>query len=229
MPPPPPRSSSFKASASFQPERPEKDNSPVKTPRPDITIGLSTTALVDELKPHFPTETHAKAFLDSLQWTMKYQMDRGQEEPVLCSEPTQRSANLHFPFLVVESNSATGKTLFEAQNQAAVAGACALKILLDLGRLARSRGSHGEGLSPVVFSICTSGPNMLLSMHYTTEKNGLRFFHMWPIKSCYPPIEDELLPFLTMVHNIIRWGTGDLLKDTGEKLRVVASRATGGD
>lgn len=61
----------------------------------------------------------------------------GQHEPALSPEPTQRALNIQSSFLIVEGKShATGKPIFEAENQAAVAGACALKILLDLADLA---------------------------------------------------------------------------------------------
>ena len=135
---------------------PQQDVSPIKTPRPDISIGLRNAVVVNALQPRGLTETEANDFLEDLQETKA----RNRSEPILCSEPTQRALHIRFPFLSVEGKAyATGNPVFHAQNQAAVSGACALKILHDLGDLACSAnpGSHSKD-RPIVFSICTEGP-----------------------------------------------------------------------
>lgn len=65
-----------------------------------------------------------------------------------------------FPFSLVEGKSyATCRAVYEAQNQAAVSGACSLKILHGLdGLVFKSKpGSNSKG-QPIVFSVCTEGP-----------------------------------------------------------------------
>lgn len=137
---------------------------------------------------------------------------------------------INFPFLIVEGKSyATGKTIFEAQNQAAVSGACALKILHDLADLADradraedSSESHTRKAHPLVFSICTEGPSHELWAHYTVMEDGVRKFNMSILKTWHASIRNEVLRFLTAVDNVISWGSGDYLDDVAERLRKVA-------
>ncbi len=222
MPPPPPPLSQAGSQAN-----PGKGSSLVKTPRPDVTTGIRNTVLVQKLEVH---STEAGEFLQHLQQQMTYR--NGQYEPVLSSEPTQRALKIRFPFLIVEGKSyATGKTVFDAQNQAAVSGACALKILHDLADLAHradvSSGSQTEEAHPLVFSICTEGPSHELWAHYTTVENGVRMFNMSILKTWHALLRDEVLRFLTAVDNVISWGSGDFLDDIVERLGKVAKRARG--
>lgn len=98
----------------------------LKTPRPDAFIAFSTQSLVKALRP-IP-----RLFLNDLQ-------TNGE----LLSDPVYQGSGLCFPFLIVEAKSgATGGNLFQAQNQAAVSGACAVNILKSLEMLyAESCGS----------------------------------------------------------------------------------------
>ncbi|EXJ81887.1 hypothetical protein A1O1_07952 [Capronia coronata CBS 617.96] len=108
----------------------------VKTPCPDITIGLDDIFVVKKLKSQGLSNTRANYVLDKLQQQTTHR-HLSAPEPLLCSEPTQRAYQMRFPFLIVEGKSyATGKPIFEAQNQAAVSGAGALKILHDLADIA---------------------------------------------------------------------------------------------
>ena len=226
MPPPP------SPQAGLQ-EEPEKDRSLVKTPRPDVTVGIRNAVLVQQLQGHNLTSAAAGRVLLNLQQQMTYR--NGHHEPFLCSEPTSRSLRIRFPFLIVEGKSyAIGKTIFDAQNQAAVSGACALKILYDLADLTHhadradsSSGSLTEEAHPLVFSICTEGPSHELWAHYSTLEDGVRMFNMSLMKIWHASLESEVLNFLTAVDNVISWGSGDFLDDIVERLRKVAKHAGG--
>ena len=211
---------------------PNKDTPLVKTPRPDITIGLRNDAVVTGLVSQGLNKTQADDFLKDLQQRMVYR-NPARFEPVLCSEPTQRALGIRFPFLIVEGKSyATGKPVFDAQNQAAVSGAMALKILHDLVDLADLANladlsddvSPGSRPPPLAFSICTEGPYHELWAHYTTMENDVRMFNMSILKTCHGSLPGEVLEFLIAVDNVMSWGTGQFLEDIVERLGKVAKR-----
>ena len=205
------------------PPSPQQDVSPVKTPRPDISIGLRNAVVANALQPRGLTETEASDFLEDLQETKT----RNRNEPLLCSEPTQRALHIRFPFLPVEGKAyATGSPVYDAQNQAAVSRACAPKILHDLDDLAcsASPGSHSED-QPLVFSICTEGPYHELWAHYTTIKDGFRMYNMVILKTCNAVLHRELLGFLVAVDNVLSWGAGEFLAKVTKRLGEVAKVA----
>ena len=214
-PPPPPR---------LPPPLVEQGGLSVKTPRPDISIGLCTAAIIDALKTQGLAQAEAKDFLEQLQETHGPNCD----EPLLCSVPIQSSGDIRFPFLVVEGKAyATGSPIFDAQNQAAVSGACALKILHDLDDLASKAcpGSHTQGLH-VVFSICTEGPIHELWAHYMTTEDNVRWYNMVLLKTCNAILHDELLRFLIAVDEVMSWATGGFLDGITKQLGVVVKAAT---
>lgn len=94
----------------------------LKTPRPDIYVAISSEVLIQALYP-----VH-RLFLDIL-----------ERDGVFISNPNPQGSGSHFPFFMVELKaSATGGTLFQGQNQAAVSGASAVGILRELDKLHRS-------------------------------------------------------------------------------------------
>lgn len=215
----------------------EKDDPSIKTPRPDISIGISEDTLVQKLSDTTISRdcTWVEAFLEDLQKKMVIRDAGKQEESFLCTEPTQRKLKIRFPYLVVEGKSyAAGKHIFEAQNQAAVSGTCALKIVEDLNDLVRRASFTSEQPSPetqptstpnpVIFSICTQGPIHELWAHYTVLEENIRRYHMVPVKSCRAPILDEVLLWLKMVDNVIQWGVGEFLESAVERLELLARR-----
>ena len=201
----------------------QQDASLVKTPRPDISIGLRNAVVVNALQLRGLTAIEASDLLEALQETKA----RNRSEPILCSEPTQRALHIRFPFLPVEGKAyATGNPVFDAQNQAAVSGACALKILHDLDDLACSANpeSHSND-QPIVFSICTEGPYHELWAHYTMVKDDVRMYKMVIMKTCNAVLRDELLGFLTAVDNVMSWGAGEFLENITKQLGEVAKVA----
>lgn len=114
-------------------------------------MGQSHCALIESLVVAGVDVMEADEFLKTL-----------QHQQALCSDPSQEAINIRFLVLVVEGKSyATGKFVFEAQNQAAVSGSCMMKMqhqLADLFDL-NVPGSHNKK-EPLAFSLCTQGPYM---------------------------------------------------------------------
>lgn len=210
----------------------DKYDSPIKKPRPDMTIGLKYTALASALSSQNLNNDDAVQFLDLLQTSMVRRQPNGPEEPMLCSGPMHRDSDLVFPFAVVEGKAySTGKPIFEAENQAAVSGACGLKILLCLDELVKNASTSSDVLPtpskstlPLLFSICTEGPVHELWVHYTIIENGVRKFNMRLLKTCHGMLLEDVVGFLVAVDNVLGWGTGEFLDGVVERLGKVARR-----
>ena len=89
-------------------------------------------------------------------------------------------SNLYNSSLVVEGKSyATGRTIYEAQNQAAVSGSCMLNLQHQLADLTKGVAPRSGSIKdPLAFSICTQGPIMELWVHYTTSVKDGRYYNM---------------------------------------------------
>ena len=141
--------------------------------------------------------------------------------PLLLSEPTSAVHEMRFPFLIIEGKSyATCRTIYEAQNQAAVSGACAVNILHDLSNFVNN--VDPESLSkttPIVFSITAEGPIHELWAHYMTmQGGGRRLYQMSIIQSCHMAIRREVFGFMETVENIVKWGCGEYLNNVADQL-----------
>ncbi|KAL7919517.1 hypothetical protein ACQKWADRAFT_329541 [Trichoderma austrokoningii] len=149
-------------------------------------------------------------------------------EPLLIAVPTQDPSDIVFPFAVVEGRAySTGKPVFEAENQAAVAGASGLKMQLGLNELVRraTAGSHVSVSPPLFFSVCTEGPYHELYAHYTHVEGGVRRFNQTLVEICNGVLPRSVADFLVAVDNVLRWGTGPFLESVVEGLAKVASKA----
>ncbi|OAG39015.1 hypothetical protein AYO21_06735 [Fonsecaea monophora] len=211
-----------------------KETFPIKTPRPDITVGIKEESLISALSiltPQDLNKTEAKRFLNMLEDTMIPSKRGGSMEPLLIAVPTQRKSDLVFPFAVVEGKAySTGKQVFEAQNQAAVSGACGLKMQLCLNELVKRSTSDFALPSstiqpPLFFSICTEGPYHELWAHYTHLEDGVQKFKMKLLKICNGVLLDGVEDFIVAVDNVLRWGTGQFLKSVVERLGKVVNKA----
>ncbi len=139
------------------------------------------------------------------------------EETVLIVVPTQRPSDLVFPFSVVEGKaySTAGKQVFEAQNQAAVSGACAVKMQKRLDELVElSTGETPNNEPQLFFSVCTEGPYHELWVHFTYVEDGEDKFGqvLW-----------EGL-FVFSMYKVMSWGAGLFLKSVVERLAKVARK-----
>lgn len=206
MPPPP----SPPKSPSKSP--PKTDISALKTPRPDITIGFHHSVLVETLKAPDLSELEASDFLKFL-----------EDEQVLCSNATLPEHGIRFPSMVVEGKSySTGTNIFEAQNQAAVAGSCMTNLQHKLAELTEcaSPGSN-QSKEPLAFSICTQGPYMELWGHYTTLVDGVRMYNMKLLKICHASLPGTVTEFFMAVDGVMSWASSDLLDDIAKQLALL--------
>ncbi|MCJ1395354.1 hypothetical protein MMC18_008238 [Xylographa bjoerkii] len=197
-------------------QQPRKGKSIVKTPRPDITIGLRHSIVVKSLKAQGLDEVDADLFLRYM-----------QEQQTLCSDPSQQATLMRFPLLVVEGKSySTGKFVFEAQNQAAVSGSCMMKMQHQLDKLTElSAPESYENKEPLAFSICTEGPHMELWAHYTTSQDGLRNYNMRILQTCHASLLNGVVDFLLVVDRVLSWGCSDFLDNVTKQLAIVEGAA----
>ena len=200
MPPPPPP--------------PKQDICGVKTPRPDITIGFHHSIVANKLRTLGVGELDADEILKDLQY-----------EQALYSSPTQPALLIRFPSLVVEGKSyATGKTIYEAENQAAASGSCMLVVQHQLDDLTRRRSPRPEShqsKEPLAFSICSEGPIMLLYVHYTTSVQGARFYNMHLLEVCHATRRNSVRDFFMVVAGVMRWASSELLDEVAQQLFLV--------
>lgn len=191
----------------------------VKTPRPDFTIGLRHSTISNALMKRGLSKFKADDFLKGL-----------QRERKLCSDPTQNFLNVRFPILVIEGKAyATGKTVFEAQNQAAVSEGCMVNLLqqqTDLfeGVFSDLRG----GKTHLAFSICTEGPQIEFWVHYTLSEDNVRTHYMNIFRTCYGSLQGGLEDFLIDVERLMRWTKDEFLKEVADQLCKLANHAARG-
>ena len=210
----------------------------IKTPRPDFSLGIQDTDLYSVLSSQNLTSTAAWQLLANLKRLMKRRRQDGPEEPLLIAAPAERASDLMFPFIVVEGKAySTGKQICEAENQAAVSGACGLKIQLCLDELVENStvsdvpavavlDPHVPSQTPpLFFSICTEGPIHQLWAHYTLFEDGVRKYNMYILTVCNGTLLESLLDFFIKVDNVLQWGTGAFLDSIAERLGKVAKRA----
>ncbi|KAF2234550.1 hypothetical protein EV356DRAFT_501412 [Viridothelium virens] len=212
----------------------------IKTPRPDISIGIQIAALISDLSSQNLNKAQARKFLTWLQNKLvQHKADR-PFEPILTSVPAPRALNLAFPFAVVEGKAySTGKQIFEAENQAAVSAACALKIQLTLDNLV-DRGATASSDPrlttnttttsnidpPLFFAICTQGPIHELWAHWTVvDEDGVCTFGSKLLDSCNVLLLQQGEDFLVRLYNVGCWGLGPFMTSVVERLGKVAEKA----
>lgn len=191
----------------------------LKTPRPDFTVGLRHSTISNALMKRGLSKFKADDFLKFL-----------QRERKLCSDPTQNFLNVRFPILVIEGKAyATGKTVFEAQNQAAVSGACMVNLRQQLTDLFEGVFSNVRGeKTHLAFSICTEGPQIEFWVHYTLSEDNVRSHYMNIFRTCYGSLQGGLEDFLMDVERLMGWTKDDFLKEVTDQLCELANRAVRG-
>lgn len=137
------------------PHVPEKEGT-IKTPRPNIIMGLLLRALASVLSSQGLNEVDALLFLKDLQRVMESREPDGPEEPMLISVPAPRASDPVFPFGVDEGKAyLAGKQISEAENQAAGSGTYAIKMQLRLDELVkRNTAEHSKDQPPKVPMVC---------------------------------------------------------------------------
>lgn len=218
MPPPAPPSGLEK----------DGDRTTVKTARPDISMGIQVSVLHSALARLNLKTLRAKKFFSFLQHKKVYR--EGLLESALIAIPASRALDLAFPFAVVEGKAySTGKQIFEAENQAAVSGACALKIQLCLDDLVKRATADPDATPtstnisiPLVFSITTQGPTHELWVHYIDFEDGVRTFNSALLETSNGALLKTVEPFMVAVDSMCFWGCGSFLDSVMERLGKVA-------
>jgi hypothetical protein len=160
-------------------------SNPFTNPKPDISVSLDQSS--------FP-ELHQR-LLAKLQDTRQ-----------LLGEPHAVQLGLHFPFLLVEAKGlTTSGNMIGAENQAAVGGACALRILDSPASLC----SEVTELPLIIFTISTEGPIHELSIHYCIEGG----YHMTVHRTWRTTLERDSLEFIFAIARVIYWGANSF-RDT---------------
>lgn len=197
----------------------------VKTPHPDLSVGIDLRALIAAVSsPNFP-QAKATAFIDWLQNQMVQHEADGPFEPMLLLVPAPRAQDVAFPFAVVEGKAySTGKQIYEAENQAAVSMAGAHKILLCLDRIGSTRPTVPHP-PHVLYSITTQGPIHELWAHWTVVEDGVRMFDSMLWGSWNGLVRERAEDFILKLHNVCVWGTGTFMRELVARLRDVAVQA----
>lgn len=128
---------------------------------------------------------------------------------------------IRFPLMVIEGKAyATGKQIFEAQNQAAVSGSCMTNLQHKLADLAYKTSSESatQNKAPLAFSICTEGPYMELWAHYITLEEDIRMYEMKLLKICHMSLLEGVENFLAVVDNVMRWASSEFVNYIAEQL-----------
>ena len=173
----------------------------LKTPRPNIYVGLSDKSFVADLKPQ-KGRNAARSFLVDLQDTAN-----------LISDPHITPVGLRFPFLIVEAKAgATGGNLYQAQNQAAVGGSAALQILRNLWDLHENQDpGKTRTASDIVFSITTEGPINELWLHFRRPNED--DFYMSCIGNWRTTLKHDSRQLAHHLRAILKWGNSNFRSD----------------
>ncbi|KAL8979860.1 MAG: hypothetical protein Q9205_004905 [Flavoplaca limonia] len=209
----PPPAAVLPVSSSTVEIQPSQDGA-VKTPRPDFTCGFRNRTVTKALLDRGLNPSVTADLLEALQLDKR-----------LCSNPTQHFFELRFPILVIEGKSySTGRTLFEAENQAAVSGSSMLNLQRQLTKLHDSVNPvSGEKKPPLAFSVCTQGPILELWVHHLELEDNITRYHMNITAACHGSLCDDLERFLLKIDCLIEWYKQDYLEEITDQLFAIAS------
>lgn len=136
-------------------EPPEIPDSTISTPKPEITVGISREA--------FSSRDHASL------------LNFWQESDLVLSDPHASQGDLLFVFLIFETKGlTTSGNLIGAQNQAAGAGTCAIRVLESLAAQAPE-----VNVPRIVFTVTTEGAIKELWVNYSLWKEDKQEWHYY--------------------------------------------------
>ena len=208
------------------------DNLLLKNPRCDITVGIKMPSLVSllssalsrNLSPGGFSIAATELIIADIQSTVVKNSNRPGEEAGVVMVPTQRSSDLVFPFCVIEGKAySTGKQIFEAQNQAAVAGSCSLRMQYRLDEFVTlmTGQSASKDNTSLFFSVCTEGPYHELWAHYMYVEGGVDKFGQVLLEVCNLMLLRSVVNFVNLIEKVMRWGVGSFLDSIIERMSKV--------
>lgn len=184
-------------------------------PCSDCTIGLQTSTWAQALSKHGVSVWKATIFMLGLENSNAIQL-----------HPSKSALNYRFPNIVIEGKAyTTGRTPFEAENQAAVSGSYminALQRFADSYDQFVPNGSLRRKGTPLVFSITSCGPLIQLWVHYALVTDDTTSYHMNILKSCHACVISEMEAFLSMVDQIMSWNKDEVLPEMTSQLVELA-------
>lgn len=185
----------------------------VKTPRPDVTIGLRHATIANALVARGLSKLRADSFLRALQRKQK-----------LYSDPTVDYLDVRFPIQVIEGKAyTTGKTVFEAENQSTVSGACMVNLQQQFTDLYESIFPDTKvNNTPFAFSVCTEGPVIQFWVSYFRTEENIRMHYMNLLCICHGSLHDTLEVLLMKWEQLMNWYREDFLKETVDRLYRLA-------
>ncbi|KAF2136279.1 uncharacterized protein K452DRAFT_237777 [Aplosporella prunicola CBS 121167] len=182
-----------------------------KTPRPDLTIGLNDSDASWDADGEVWARAglrgrDVKGILADLQATGTGGEDAAAA-PLITDPCTASPSGLRFPFLVVEAKSGGSASIADAENQAAVAGTCALKILRSVaGEQQQQQDAAADADAPFkmrMFSLTTEGPTHVLWAHYRSDSSEWAMVWLGAYRVTNRRSAGELV---AIVARILRWG-----------------------
>ncbi|KIW10282.1 hypothetical protein PV08_11244 [Exophiala spinifera] len=200
----------------------------IKTPCPDITVGIGEETFLETLSsPGLGlSKTQARNFVRRLET----EYDSVGPDGERLGLTILGSGRVFFPIVTVEAKAyLTGKQVSEAQNEAAVSGASALNFQLRLTEMAKSSAAEFDDKQykcPLFFSICTEGPYHELWVHYTFVEEGQRMFDMKLVKICNVMLKETVEDFFFAVDGVLSWGAGAFRQSVVDRMRLVAIKKT---
>ncbi|KAL9597810.1 MAG: hypothetical protein Q9219_004887 [cf. Caloplaca sp. 3 TL-2023] len=194
---------------------PPPQDATIKTPRPDFTIGFDRSTVVDAMYTRGLSRQQGDRFLEQL-----------QDQQRLFSDPTQSFSDVRFPILIIEGKGyATGKTIFEAENQAAVAGCCMINLLQQLTQLRNDILPPRPPKTPLAFSVCTQGPLIELWVHHLVIDDDGCTYHMNLLEACHGSLSRGLETMLQYLDRLMTWYKDDFLKEIADDLFAIAKQS----
>ncbi|OJD29374.1 copper transport accessory protein [Diplodia corticola] len=179
-----------------------------KTPRPDLSIGLSDSDAAwkeDEQAWTRPglRGRDVREILADLQHGAAH-----QDSVTLITDPcTASPSGLRFPFLTVEAKAASSASITDAENLAAVSAACALRILAELSKPPSEPAPSAahSALQLRTFSLTCEGPAHVLWAHVPAAKGS----HMIWLGAYRITHRASALDLVRNLALILHWGAGD--------------------
>lgn len=77
---------------------------------------------------------------------------------------------------------------------------------------------------PLVFTICSEGPQHELWVHYTVIEDGEHQFNMALLSTCHGVMPKQVESFFVQVYNVLNWTAGPFLKSVVDDLRKVVRK-----
>jgi hypothetical protein len=176
----------------------------ITTPKPDITVGISREVFS-------PEHAGLLNFLQSMGFVL--------------SDPHATQGAMRFIILLVEAKGlATNGNLIGAQNQAAGAGTCAVRLLESL-----TAQDPATGAPRIVFSFTTEGAIHELWIHYRMDdEENLAKYYMTCLGVWKITLDRHAKEFVAVLASLLQWGVEVFYPQIKQSLDRILHKAKDG-